>query len=277
MTPRRYLSKSPSFENRDSPFDSTQNIVETPPTPASSTPSRKHSNNIQRDQNITHKDVLEVACLQNTPIPSPVFTSQLTSHSFEVLVEISKILIELRFPDSVHPRHPSTIPLSHFILETIRRSRSSKPVLLVALLLLTKSITPSALCGRREFLASLLVSSKFLNDKNYSNSAWSKISGLSISEINRLELNFCESLDWKIFVRAEEYELWQDVFLKFSETKQKNEFTRWVRIVRRAAHRAARVNAALSVSANRMFTCANGLKRKREDDLIGWAKIIKVA
>jgi len=278
MTPQRYPSESPSFEDRHSPFDNTQDTTATPSTPVSSTPPGKTCDNVQTDHdNIQHEDVLEVVCPPNTPIPSPVFTSQLPSQSFEVLVEISKVLIELLFPDSVRPRHPSTIPLGHFILETIRRSRSSKAVLLVALLLLIKSTSPSVLCGRREFLASLLVSSKFLNDKNYSNSAWSKISGLSISEINRLELDFCESLGWKIFIRVEEYELWQDVFLKFSKTKQKSEFSRWVRIVRRAAHRAARVNAALSISASRLFTCANGLKRKREDDMIGWSKIIKVA
>ncbi|CAJ0829500.1 3967_t:CDS:2 [Entrophospora sp. SA101] len=43
-----------------------------------------------------------------------------------------------------------------------------------------KNIDP-ATCGRRMFLASLIIASKYLQDKNYSNTAWSKICGLQTS------------------------------------------------------------------------------------------------
>ncbi|CAJ0889916.1 13790_t:CDS:2 [Entrophospora sp. SA101] len=41
--------------------------------------------------------------------------------------------------------------------------------------ILAESLVDSATCGRRMFLASLIVASKYLQDNNYSNNAWSKI------------------------------------------------------------------------------------------------------
>ncbi|CAJ0924033.1 3075_t:CDS:2 [Entrophospora sp. SA101] len=51
-----------------------------------------------------------------------------------------------------------------------------------------KNIDP-ATCGRRMFLASLIIASKYLQDKNYSNTAWSKICGLQVEEINMTSSN----------------------------------------------------------------------------------------
>ncbi|KAK0504795.1 hypothetical protein EDD18DRAFT_1126388 [Armillaria luteobubalina] len=43
------------------------------------------------------------------------------------------------------------------------------------------------LCPRRAFLASLILASKFMQDKCYSNRAWAKLSGLQPREISRCE------------------------------------------------------------------------------------------
>ncbi|KIJ67950.1 hypothetical protein HYDPIDRAFT_107495 [Hydnomerulius pinastri MD-312] len=56
------------------------------------------------------------------------------------------------------------------------------------------------LCPRRTFLASLILASKFMQDRCYSNRAWAKLSGLPPREIGRCERALGEALDWRLWV-----------------------------------------------------------------------------
>ncbi|KAK9245510.1 hypothetical protein V1506DRAFT_439782, partial [Lipomyces tetrasporus] len=115
------------------------------------------------------------------------------------------------------------LPLRTFIEETLRRSRTSYSTLQVALyylyLLRPHVRDPSRLkgsmgalhCGRRAFLTSLILASKYLQDKNYSARAWGKISGLPTTEINANEISFLKAVDWKIHVPEDVYERWSSV------------------------------------------------------------------
>ncbi|KAG0047778.1 hypothetical protein BGZ83_007238 [Gryganskiella cystojenkinii] len=81
-------------------------------------------------------------------------------------------------------------------------------------------------CGRRTFLAALMVASKYLQDRNYSNKAWAKISGLSIKEINANELIFLKLIDYSLFVSHDTFMRWtallvahgQEATRKFMQT-----------------------------------------------------------
>ncbi|KIO09896.1 hypothetical protein M404DRAFT_63777, partial [Pisolithus tinctorius Marx 270] len=50
------------------------------------------------------------------------------------------------------------------------------------------------------FLASLILASKFMQDRCYSNRAWAKLSGLSPREIGRCERALGEALEWRLWV-----------------------------------------------------------------------------
>ncbi|KAI8975292.1 cyclin PHO80-like protein, partial [Mycotypha africana] len=63
-------------------------------------------------------------------------------------------------------------------------------------------------CGRRMFLASLMVASKYLHDKNYHNKAWSKITGLDIKEINAAEMAFLKLIDYRLHVSKPTFDKW---------------------------------------------------------------------
>jgi len=56
------------------------------------------------------------------------------------------------------------------------------------------------LCPRRTFLASLILASKFTQDKCYSNRAWAKLAGLPAREIGRCERALGEALGWRLWV-----------------------------------------------------------------------------
>ncbi|KAJ7794017.1 hypothetical protein B0H14DRAFT_2241777, partial [Mycena olivaceomarginata] len=69
-----------------------------------------------------------------------------------------------------------------------------------------KSDTPSTplpsplLCPRWAFLVSLILASKFTQDKCYLNRAWAKLSGLPAREIGRCERALEDTLDWCLWV-----------------------------------------------------------------------------
>ncbi|KAI8637029.1 hypothetical protein BD408DRAFT_425182 [Parasitella parasitica] len=63
-------------------------------------------------------------------------------------------------------------------------------------------------CGRRMFLASLMLASKYLHDKNYHNKAWSKITGLDIKEINAAEMAFLQLIDYRLYVSKPTFDRW---------------------------------------------------------------------
>ncbi|KAI4154443.1 MAG: hypothetical protein L6R39_001384 [Caloplaca ligustica] len=66
------------------------------------------------------------------------------------------------------------------------------------------------------FLASLILASKYLQDRNFSARAWSRISGLEASEINTNEMAFLTAVNWKLHVPEPVYQRWTDVVLKYS-------------------------------------------------------------
>ncbi|KAK5663200.1 hypothetical protein OQA88_6618 [Cercophora sp. LCS_1] len=159
-------------------------------------------------------------------------------HFVDNLVDSSTHIVEAIWPtSSVVTRDEkganTVLPLRAFIQETLRRSRTSYSTLQVALyyLILIKPHVPdrdftmeqpndchasqALQCGRRMFLAALILASKYLQDRNYSARAWSKISGLQTHEINQFEMAFLLAVNWKLHITEEVYSRWTDCVNKF--------------------------------------------------------------
>lgn len=82
-------------------------------------------------------------------------------------------------------------------------------------------------CGRRMFLASLMLASKYLHDKNYQNKAWAQITGLKLEEINAAEMAFLSLIDYRLYVSKPTFDKWYTQLhghiQKGYSQKQKNE------------------------------------------------------
>ncbi|KAI1181102.1 hypothetical protein F4777DRAFT_1903 [Nemania sp. FL0916] len=169
--------------------------------------------------------------------PSLVRQSDRKVNFVDNLVDSSTQIVEAIWPlASVFHRqelgHKAVLPLRTFIQETLRRSRTSYSTLQVALyyLILIKPHVPNhdftmeqpddihavrALqCGRRMFLAALILASKYLQDRNYSARAWSKISGLATQEINQNEMAFLSAVNWKLHITDAVFKRWTEIILK---------------------------------------------------------------
>lgn len=141
-------------------------------------------------------------------------------------------------PDPVCTRQPSKMDLRYFIQEVLRRSKTSYSTLQVALyyLIRIRSCLPcldftmeqpkdstssfSLQCGRRMFIAALILASKYLQDRNFSANAWSKISGLSTWDLNINEMAFLSAIDWKLHIPEPIFHRWTDIVLKHSPSSQ---------------------------------------------------------
>ena len=131
----------------------------------------------------------------------------------------------------------TVLGLRTFIQEVLKRSKTSYSTLQVALyyLVLIKAFVPKCdftmeqfddsnasramQCGRRMFLAALILASKYLQDRNYSARAWSKISGLKVCEINTNEMAFLLAVNWKLHIPESLFQRWTDVVLKYSSAQ----------------------------------------------------------
>lgn len=163
---------------------------------------------------------------------APTLTPQCKSLFVEALVDSAAIIIHTIWPatattsatnsttNSTADHAPSSLPLKTFIQETLRRSRTSYSTLQLALYYLLKlqpymrvsqaadpTQPPHLLrCGRRGFLASLMIASKYVQDRNFSAATWSKISGLPTAELCENELLFLKAIGWNAHVKYSVYE-----------------------------------------------------------------------
>jgi hypothetical protein len=124
----------------------------------------------------------------------------------------------------------SGFTLRQFIREALRRSKTSLSTLQVAIyyLIVTKPYLPKTdnvnevadndgkalFCGRRMFLTCLILASKYLQDRNYSATAWSKISGLKTDEISANERLFLQTVDWKLHVPEQVFDSFRDILIR---------------------------------------------------------------
>lgn len=167
--------------------------------------------------------------------------TDVTDHFVTLLIIFATRIITAIWPLSACPPMMSTcfngagvLPLRVFIQETLRRSKTSYSTLQVALyyLILLKAKLPHAhwandsaerspcramQCGRRMFLSALMLASKYLQDRNYSARAWSKISGLRSSEINDNEREYLRKIDYNLHVPKEHFDNWSKVVLALSK------------------------------------------------------------
>ncbi|KAI8971109.1 cyclin-domain-containing protein [Pilobolus umbonatus] len=181
--------------------------------------------------NNTNYSIVDRKVLLDTK-PPPIPTTRLAY--VEALVDINALVIESIWPPSIpkESRVSPVVPLRTFIQEVLKRSRTTYSTLQTALFYLFRA-QPVVIqylqnnnhadpcdvkktwqhnayisCGRRMFLASLVVASKFVQDKTYRNSAWAKIAGLPVTEINIAERYFLNIIDYRLYIDQPTFDRW---------------------------------------------------------------------
>lgn len=61
----------------------------------------------------------------------------------------------------------------------------------------------------RLFTVALMLANKYLDDNTFTNKTWSEVSGMKVTDLNIMELEFLDVLQFKLSIKKEEYERWR--------------------------------------------------------------------
>lgn len=188
----------------------------------------------------THKPTCATEACPMPPVPTLVRQAERKTNFVDNLVDSAAQIVETIWPTYMNGKVDSSsgkgvLPLRTFIQETLRRSRTSYSTLQVALyyLIVVRPHIPKGdfsdsmsqeiaqqmralQCGRRMFLAALILASKYLQDRNYSARAWSRISGLQTTEININEMAFLHAVNWRLHISETIFQKWTDLVVKYT-------------------------------------------------------------
>lgn len=60
-------------------------------------------------------------------------------------------------------------------------------------------------------LTLLCLANKFLDDNTFTNKTWSDVSGMNVYDLNVMEAEFLEALDYNLFVHQHEFNIWKQL------------------------------------------------------------------
>jgi hypothetical protein len=66
----------------------------------------------------------------------------------------------------------------------------------------------------RLLVVSIMISNKFFEDDYYDNKWWASIGGISLKEINVLEIEYCDLIEYNFYIKSEDYKKNETLFYK---------------------------------------------------------------
>ncbi len=121
--------------------------------------------------------------------------------------------LDCRFNAFYAPRAPR-ISIKDFIERILTFSKIDKATFIILMVYLDRAkdqLDFSHLNIHRLILGSLLAAIKYCNDDLYPNTYYARIGGISLEEMNMIEITFCALLGFEFFVDRETYDKYEEV------------------------------------------------------------------
>ncbi|KAG1078064.1 hypothetical protein G6F42_024447 [Rhizopus arrhizus] len=149
--------------------------------------------------------------------------------SVMALHDLSK-LIQATHTDDHNPGHSretanianrTSTAFKKFCKQILQATQLSESVILLSLkyiaMLLQNNPSIQGADGSeyRLFTVALMLGNKFLDDNTFTNKTWSEVSGMKVTDLNIMELEFLDVLRFKLSVQKEEYERWRTALFGF--------------------------------------------------------------
>ncbi|CAO3684353.1 unnamed protein product [Rhizopus stolonifer] len=115
----------------------------------------------------------------------------------------------------------TSVAFKKFCRQILNATQLSESVVLLSLkyiaILLQNSPSIQGADGSeyRLFTVSLMLANKFLDDNTFTNKTWSEVSGMKVTDLNIMELEFLDVLHFRLHVKKEEYERWRTALYDF--------------------------------------------------------------
>ncbi|RKO92866.1 cyclin-domain-containing protein, partial [Blyttiomyces helicus] len=134
--------------------------------------------------------------LPSGPIASRL-RPQLISHNDKIPLTTSNLT---RF----HSRGPPNITIADYLRRIVRYAAIEKSVLLLLLIYIDRiceihpTFTISSLTAHRFIICAITTGSKALSDIYCTNTHFAKVGGISVVELNVMEVEFCQMINWRL-------------------------------------------------------------------------------
>ncbi|KAL2259959.1 hypothetical protein VTK26DRAFT_6184 [Humicola hyalothermophila] len=122
------------------------------------------------------------------------------------------------------PLASSAVATQHFkrwVLTVLTTTQVTQNVVILALLYVYRlKVANPTVKGRagseyRLLTVALMLGNKFLDDNTYTNKTWADVSGIPVTEIHVMEVEFLSNLRYSLLVSADEWERWLDTLAGF--------------------------------------------------------------
>ncbi|XVE62993.1 hypothetical protein DITRI_Ditri06bG0164200 [Diplodiscus trichospermus] len=159
---------------------------------------------------------------------TPRVLSVLSSVLERSIQKNEKLLQGSKSKDVVTIFHGSKAPvlsIRQYVERIFKYSKCSNSCFVVALIYIDRFLQQmdahlTSLNVHRLLITSVMVAAKFMDDQCYNNAYYAKVGGVSTEEMNRLEMNFLFSLDFRLHVTTEAFNKYCSKVEKESQTDQ---------------------------------------------------------
>ncbi|MBA0554893.1 hypothetical protein Golob_013968 [Gossypium lobatum] len=142
---------------------------------------------------------------------SPRVLSLLSSVLERSVRRNEKLLAGSKIKDVITIFHGSSAPslnLRQYVERIFKYCKCSNSCFVVAVIYIDRFLQRidaylTSLSVHRLLITSVMVAAKFLDDQHYNNAYYAKVGGISIEEMNRLEMRFLFDLDFRLNVTTE--------------------------------------------------------------------------
>jgi hypothetical protein len=132
----------------------------------------------------------------------------------------------------VIPTSPVSPPFRKFVSQILTSTRLPSTTILLGMNYLARRANMMRVSQKdwkpedgqvyRMLTIGLLLGSKFLDDNTFQNRSWSEVSGISVKELNTMEMEWLTSLDWLMYVnldKSDDFKAWLGDWRAWREKK----------------------------------------------------------
>ncbi|KAG0269508.1 hypothetical protein DFQ27_003195 [Actinomortierella ambigua] len=130
------------------------------------------------------------------------------------------------YSESTDAIPPPTALFRKFCLDVLSATQLSRSVILLSLKYIEKLMIHLKISNKivntgegaeyRFFTGALILANKFLDDNTFTNKTWAEITGMKMVDVNHLEMQFLNGIDFRLFTSPEEYQEWLSALTHFA-------------------------------------------------------------
>ncbi|KAI9314864.1 hypothetical protein BX666DRAFT_1964249 [Dichotomocladium elegans] len=137
-------------------------------------------------------------------------------------------------PQDTHPgrgiAYAASTPFKNFSRQILHATQLSESVVMLSLkyiamaLQLNPNIQGADGSEYRVFTVALMLANKYLDDNTFTNKTWSEVTGMALTDLNSMESEFLDVLEYNLFVDKDEFKRWKTALVRFKNRHQKQQY-----------------------------------------------------